>query len=319
MKNILSLICFVFCFTNLYAQQIIESYLQVKDSVQVGKKVYLSCTHKGFTCIKADNTSAVAIIFCEDKPDTTSKSQKEFFNESYKKHLSILYISRGNPYDFFFNKKEIDDADVLLSVALKQCSLTEKPVVLIGDGRCGSRALQFVKYYKKGWSSMVLDIEAIALFDSPLDMVRYYKSAEHNLKIKSDSTNADEYKYITYLLKLNFGSRPKSYLTKYLAYSPYSFWDESNEQAIFFNKIPVKAYTEPGIEWWLESKNKNLYDTNLPDMAGFIQSIRNAGNTKSTLVVYNYRRPTEHGSEYTFALANKIELVDWLMEQIANS
>ncbi len=302
---------------HLHAQKIIESYLSVKDSVQVGKKLYLPGSSKGFTLIKADTTLAVAIIFCENKPDTLSKSQIEFFTESVKKNLSILYISRGKPYDFFFDKNEIDDADVLLNVALKQFNFNEKPIVLIGDGLCGTRALQYIKYYKKGWSSMVLDLKAIALFDSPLDMIRLYKSAEHNLKLQSGSAGSEEYKYITFLLKLNFGSRPKSYLTKYLNYSPYSFWDDINEQAIFYNKIPIKAYTEPGVEWWLESKNKNLYDTNLPDMAGFIQSIKNAGNTKASLIVYNYRRPTEHGPAYTFALANKSELTDWLMEQVS--
>lgn len=317
MKRIFALLSiYLFC-TNLHAQKIIESYLSVKDSVQVGKKIFLLGSNKGFTLIRADTTSAVAIIFCENKPDTTSKSQIDFFTESFKKHLSILYISKGKPYDFFFNKNEIDDADVLLSVALKQLNLTEKPIVLIGEGLSGTRALQYVKYYKKGLSSMVLDIKAIAIFDSPLDMIRYYKSAEHNLKMSSSGAGANEYKYITYLLKLNFGSRPKSYLTKYLDYSPYSFWAESNEQAIFFNKIPIKAYTEPGIEWWLEAKNKNLYDTNLADMAGFIQTIKNAGNTKASLIVYNYRRRTEHGPEYTFALANKMELADWLMEQVS--
>lgn len=316
MKRMILFFCFGSIIHNLAAQKIIESYIRLNDSVEVGKKIFLPCTNKGYTLVDADVTTAVTVLFTENKPDTSLKHYKDFFAEATKKQISVLFISRGIPYDFFFDKKDLDDADVLLSVALRQHNLKDKPVVLAGEGLSGTRALQFVKYYRLGQSSNLFDIKAILLFDSPLDMVRLYKSAEHYIRMNQLDVDLASCRHITYLLKLKFGSKPKSYLTRYLAYSPYSFWDESMDNNRFYKTIPVRAYTAPDIEWRLSERYQNTYDTNLPDMTGFIQSQRYAGNKYAELVVFNQRIPADHGPSHAFALANKQDLMLWVKQQI---
>lgn len=317
MKKLFLLFCICLMAIMINAQKISESYVPVKDSVQVGKRSFLPCTNKGYTLIEAEAAKAVVVFFTENKPDTSTKYYKEFFAEAAKKHLSALFICRGKPFDFFFDKKDMDDADVLLSVALRLHNLKDKPIVLAGEGLAGTRALQFVKYYRRGQSSNLLDIKAIALFDSPLDMVRLYKSSEQSLKMNPADSGALSSQYITYLLKLRFGSKPKSYLVRYLDYSTYSFWDDNLQNIGFYKSLPVRAYTEPGIEWWLNIKHKTVYETNMPDMTGLIQALQFSGNKYSELIVFNHRRSTEHGPAYTFALANKEELVHWFMDQIS--
>jgi hypothetical protein len=311
MTKLILVLLLLYSSFHIHAQKIIEAYLPVHDSVRVGKKDFLPCNEKGYTLVQADSTKGLLICFSESRLDTTLAWNKDYFKAAATGQLSVLYICSGRPHDFFFTKKDIDPADVMLSVVLEQHALSGQPIVFFGPGLAGTRALQFIRYYQNGQSSNLLDIMGVALFDSPLDMIRLYKTTYKHL-LTSKSTYVEDTQLL-YLLKAAFGAKPKSYLVNYLSYSPYSFWDEKDGNARFFTRYSIRAYTEPAIEWRLKNESGNTYQTALPDMTGFVQALHAAGASFSELIVFPDRTASPGRLGDCFALADKSEFVSWVV------
>jgi hypothetical protein len=314
MTKLILVLLLLYSSFHIHAQKIIEAYLPVYDSVRVGKKDFLPCNEKGYTLVQADSTKGLLICFSESKVDTALAWNKDYFKAAATGQLSVLYICSGRPHDFFFTKKDIDPADVMLSVVLEKHALSGQPIVFFGPGLAGTRALQFIRYYQNGQSSNLLDIMGVALFDSPLDMIRLYKTTYKHL-LTSKSTYVEDTQLL-YLLKAAFGAKPKSYLTNYLSYSPFSFWDDKDENARFFIRYPIRAYTEPAIEWRLRNELGNTYQSTLPDMTGFIQALQSAGALSADLILLPDRTVSSRKFDDCFALAGKGDFISWCVDLI---
>src|SRR6476660_3748526 len=105
------------------------------------------------------------------------------------------------------------------------------------------------------------------------------------------------------MLKAN----PKTNLEKYLDFSSYSYFDDSDRHIKYFKDYAVRAYTEPATYYWLDAKRKTTFDTNFPDMVGIINELKLAGNTKSELIVLNQDRSNmdRRNPNYTWGLVDK--------------
>ena len=49
---------------------------------------------------------------------------------------------------------------------------------------------------------------------------------------------------------------------------------------VIFEDVHVRAYTEPDVQWWMETRRKDYYGMNAIDMAAFINDLNLSGNEK---------------------------------------
>jgi hypothetical protein len=87
----------------------------------------------------------------------------------------------------------------------------------------------------------------------------------------------------------------------------------------YYKDIAVRAYSFAPVNFWFSATGKGVNDSNYPDMSGFINELKLAGNKKAELVVFtNERREKTDKMEVqsnTWNLIDKQELMDWIEKQ----
>ena len=304
-------------------QKVIERYIVQKDSVRIGlgKNAFLPYNDKGYTLVLPDtsnNINGVLISLEDRKFDLQSNSTQQIYHEAIAKHFVVLYVSTGVPVDLFFSTKSFVNVDTVIKNVFTRYNLPNKNIFFLGINLSGHRALKYVEFCKQNKSNFNPDIKGIILCDGVLDWVRQWYEAKKGIRDNFAESSVIEGKLITYLLEKNLGGTPKNNLEKYLDFSPYSYFDETDRHIKYFKDYAIRAYTEPATHYWLDTKRKTTFDTNFPDMVGIINELKLAGNTKSELIVFNQDKSNmdKRNPNYTWGLVDKTELMNWISSQI---
>ena len=322
MKTLTAFLFFFILTKQVSAQNTIERYLKLKGSLRIGsgKHDTVSFMHRGYTLILPGSTKDIkgVIISLEDgRFDLKNNPSQQIYPQATSNGFAALYLSTGVPVDLYFSEKSLYYIDLLLKNLFIQYKIPNKNIFFLGVNLAGHRALKYIEFCKKGKSKFNPDIKGIVLCDGVLDWVRQWFEAKKGVRDNFAESSVGEGKFLIYLLEKNLGGTPKNQLEKYLLFSPYSYFDESNRHIKYFKNFAVRAYTEPATHYWIEKKGKTTFDTNFPDMAGIINELKLAGNTKSELFIFNQdiKNNDRRNPDYTWGLVDKTELVNWMIEE----
>jgi hypothetical protein len=121
-----------------------------------------------------------------------------------------------------------------------------------------------------------------------------------------------------YLLETNLGGTPNEVFNRYLDYSPFVFSAENGGNAVNLKGIPIRAYHEPDIDWWIENRRKTYYSMNSIDLAALINQLLILGNERAELVTTNNKRTgySQGASPHTWSIVDNAELITWFLRQI---
>ena len=322
MKILIILFLFLFSAAQVRGQNIIEHYVAQNDSMRIGfeKSAFLPYNESGYTLILPDslrNIHGVLISFEDKRFNLHANSKQQIYHEALAKSFAVLYVSTGIPVDLFFSVKSVVYVDTTIKTVFDTYHLPNKNIFYLGVNLSGHRALKYIEFCKQGKSKFVPHVKGIVLCDGVLDWVRQWYEGKKAIRDNFTESSIYEGKVVTYLLEKNLKATPKTNLEKYLDFSPYSYFDETNRHIKYFNEYAVRAYTEPATYYWLDAKRKTTFDTNFPDMVGFITEQKLAGNKKSELIVFNQDRTNmdRRNPNYTWGLVDKAELLNWMIAQ----
>lgn len=324
MKNIFAVWLFIVCQGHAIAQKIVEQYTPQTDSLRIGVKRgdLLPGNEKGYTLILPDDRPAGDIagilISLEDKHvNLRSNLAAQIYPEATARHFAVLYVSTGIPLDLFFSPKSLAYVDTTLKTVFTKYGLPNKNIFFLGVNLSGHRVLKYIEYFKKGRSEFIPDTRGIVLCDGVLDWVRQWYECKKGIRDNFVQSSVFEGQLITYLLEKNLDGTPKTRLETYLDFSLYSYFDETDRHIKYFKDYPVRAYTEPATMYWINQARKTTFDTNFPDIVGFINEMKLAGNTRSELVIFSQdQHPSDRRNpDYTWGLVDKKELMDWITVQ----
>lgn len=84
--------------------------------------------------------------------------------------------------------------------------------------------------------------------------------------------------------------------------------------------LSIRAYTYADIRYWFSAQGKGVYDSNFPDMSGFINEQKLIGNKKAELIAFHSNPDDKLNNNLksqssTWDLVDKSELVDWIANQ----
>ena len=304
-------------------QKVIEQYSSQNDSLRIGfgKTDFLPYNDKGYTLVlpdTANNINGVLISFEDRKYDLKGNSNQQIYQEATAKNLAVLYVSTGIPVDLFFSDRSLTYVDTTIKSVFSKYHLSNKNLFFLGVSLSGHRALKYIEFCKRGKSKLTPDVKGIVLCDGVLDWVRQWYEGRKGIRDNFAESSVDEGKVVTYLLEHNLKATPKTNLENYLNFASYSYFDDKDRHINYFKDFAVRAYTEPATYYWLEQKRKTTFDTNFPDMVGFISELKLAGNTKSELIVFNQDKTNidKRNPNYTWGLVDKTELINWIIGQI---
>ena len=112
------------------------------------------------------------------------------------------------------------------------------------------------------------------------------------------------------------GGTPDKTYDRYLAYSPYTHGAPVGGNASYLVDLPIRAYHEPDVDWWIEHRRKSYYEMNSLDLAGLITELKIQGNEDTELVTtYQQRDGHDEGSSpHTWSIVDNADLIRWFLE-----
>ena len=306
------------------SQKVFEHYIKLNDSLRYGygKMDFFPYNDKGYTLFLPDTITEISgiIISLDDKRyDTQNISkQKLLYPQANAKGFAVLYVSTGIPLDLYFNESSIIYVDTLLKDIFIKYKLPNKNIFFIGDMVSGHRALKYIEYCKNGKSKFNPNIKGVVLSECAIDWVRQWYECQKQARDHLTESGFFEGNLITYLFKKNIKETPISNINKFIEFSSYSYFDTKMQKPKLFKDLAIRAYTYADIRYWFSAQGKGVYDSNYPDMSGFINEQKLAGNKKAELIVFRSNpdeqlKDNQRPQTNTWDLIDKNELVNWLL------
>jgi len=219
-----------------------------------------------------------------------------------------------------FEEDEVEELADRIGAALTHVGLQDMPVFLAGLSLGGTRALRLAVYLGANRSTAQFRLAAVAIVDAPLDMARLWETERRAEDLAFHPAAADEGRWVTYLLETHLGGTPANAPARYAEYSPFSHGSLAGGNAVHLRDLPIRAYHEPDVDWWIENRRKSYYDMNSIDLAALVNQLRVLGNESAQLVSSHARRRgyTDGASPHTWSIVDNEELVEWFLSHAAS-
>lgn len=186
-----------------------------------------------------------------------------------------------------------------------------------------------LKFYVGGFSiggscaikyaeNAIIKPTAVFAIDPPLDFERFYNSAKRNIRLSKDNEANPENIYMIDRLEKETGGSPTTNLTEYYNLSPYSFSDTNQTAIKKLTNIPLRIYTEPDVNWWLNERNTDFTNMNATECSAMINELKRLGNQNAELIttqMKGYRKPDNKRHPHSWSIVDNDELINWLIKQ----
>jgi hypothetical protein len=119
-------------------------------------------------------------------------------------------------------------------------------------------------------------------------------------------------------LESHLGGPPANNMAAYVGYAPFTYSAGGGPNMTALLDIPVRAYTEPDVLWWMETRRKDYYDMNAIDLAAFINALNILGNDRAELITTTDKGYHPDGTRHphSWSIVDEKELVDWFLGMI---
>jgi hypothetical protein len=317
-KFLFSLCCFILCFNSL-GQKRVNFELQAKGDVSLTSTISIPKINNGYTVWLPDSGVVNGlVVFFHSRRDTTSDS---IINYATSKQLAVLYATTDNRVEFFFQNEKMLEIEEYIHKVIETYNIPDSNTLYCGMSLEGTRALKLAKFSKSENSKFHLSPKAIAICDAPLDMVRFHKAMIRAKELKYTPITANEGNWVSGCLESNLGGTPTDTLVAYINYSPYSYSTIGNEYLSVFKSISIRAYTEPDVNWWIDTRRKDYYSMNSLDLAGLVNELKILGNNSAELIITHDKGYYDDGSRHphNWNIVDEKELIDWFLRTLAKN
>ena len=315
MKYILVIFCVSINF--IYAQKIYQQEEELKGQIFLTETISIPVENSGYTLVLPDDNDADGLIVLLNSDRDAGKDVVEPSLEYYalQNNLGVLFITTGNRLEFFFSEDSIRKVDRYIGEVIENYNIPKKNLFFAGMSLSGTRALKYAQFCAEGKSEFGILPAAIAVCDAPLDFVRFWKESDKAKRLNFNPLTANEGEWVTAYLEKNLGI-PKDNLSAYQNYSVYCYYAEGGGNVKLLKDIPVRAYTEPDVLWWMETRRKDYYAMNAVDLAAMINELNISGNENAELILTHDKGYHPDGTRHphSWSIVNNRELVEWFLK-----
>lgn len=308
------------------AQKVIEKYTSQQGQLRYGpgEKDVFPYGEKGFTLVLPDSGRAVVgtVVDLEDSRLSAGDSSRyrDFRDESLTRGYAFLTIATGVPIDWYFGEQSLVFVDDMMNDTFAKFHLPYKNVFFLGVMTSGHRALRYVEYAHKVKSAIHPAIRGVILSECAIDWVRMWYESQKQIRDHQTPTSLFEGNLVHYLFDVQFRATPATAIGKYIEFSPYSYFDLEMKKPALYSHLSIRAYTYADTRYWFSAQGKGIYDCNYPDMSGFINEQKLAGNKKADLIVFHSNMDDVQQQQIkkqsgTWDLIDKKELAQWMAGQ----
>ena len=86
----------------------------------------------------------------------------------------------------------------------------------------------------------------------------------------------------------------------------------------FLKGIAIRTYTEPDVNWWIDTRRKDYYSMNAIDLAALVNELKIRGHQQAELIITQNKGYQPDGSRHphSWNIVDEKILVDWFVELI---
>ena len=259
------------------SQKVINIEHPTTGNIQLTENLSIPTINSGYTLWLPEKEVKGMVVFLNPRRDTLNSEL--VINYSLWNQLAVLYVTTDNRFEFFFEEEKMQEVENYLHEVIETYRIPKDNLLYCGMSLAGTRALKLAMYGQSDFSRHRIIPKAIAICDAPLDMIRFYREMLKARELNFIPITGNEGKWVSNYLEKNLGGPLFQKLDAYLQYSPYSYFDDGGPNLEVFKNIAIRAYTEPDVNWWIDTRRKDYYGMNAIDMAGFVNELKILGNT----------------------------------------
>ncbi|MEL6655396.1 MAG: hypothetical protein AAFP77_11825 [Bacteroidota bacterium] len=312
--RLLLLLSSIITLTNLSAQRVVNIEFPVKGEVVLTEKITIPKVTPGYTLwLPPTDQIQGLVVFTHPRRDTINSDF--MIDYALANHLAVIYATTDNRLEFFFAEDKMQEIENYLQEVLTEYEIPADNMLYCGMSLEGTRAMRLAMYGASEASQHRLQPKAIAICDAPLDMVRFHREMVKAKKLAYTPTTENEGTWVSGYLEANFGGTPADTLAAYTQYSPYCYLDDDGPNLAAFTQIAIRAYTEPDVQWWMETRGKDYYAMNAIDLAAFVNALHVRGHQKVTLITTRDKGYLPDGSRHphSWGIVDEKDLIDWFL------
>ncbi len=227
----------------------------------------------------------------------------------------ITFIPALGDWSFFY----VDDSshqkiNHFFDTVFKRYNLPANHFFIGGYSFGGVAAFQYTERAYQP-SSKLRKPAAVFGVDPPLDLERMYISMITTDRPPKHPVSQNEDNYIANLFQEKFKTNPKDNPKYFWNVSPFSRSDTSHSAIKLLVNIPLRIYSDPDINWYIDNRQVDYTDMNVFDAAGMINWLKSMGNNKAELInclgkgvrkEKNFRHP------HSWSIVDGKELIEWI-------
>jgi pimeloyl-ACP methyl ester carboxylesterase len=181
----------------------------------------------------------------------------------------------------------------------------------------GTIALRYAQLCNQHPDNYPIQPKAAFNVDGSVDLVGLFKSSERDVKKNNGGWWVGEAQMIIDRLKKEIGD-PYTEIDKYRDASPMLREAKDSTNELSLKNIAVRTYHDVDVDWFIKSRRKSLYETNLLDGSEFINRIFSAGNNQAEFMTSKIRGRRSNGQHHphSWNIVDEIDLVQWIKEKL---
>jgi hypothetical protein len=280
------------------------------------EKVTIDSTHYYYKLVPKSKPVGTIIILHGGSEDA-----KGVMNQ-----ISLDEIALKNNFIVVF--PNIEDDDFKMTIAQQMLDTIAKQIVdkhkvskdKIFLGGLSGGGMQTITYTERAIrdKNTYFTPKAIFALDPPLDYENMYYRYQREVERNFSEVGVNEAKWFLEEMEKNLGGTPETAKDEYIKNSMFSYRQKDGGNAKYLLNIPVRIYTEPGVEWQLKNRHRDLYDLNCTDISAMINFLQLKGNKNADIVVTHDKgvRPDGTKHPHSWSIMNSKNCMTWILKQL---
>lgn len=227
----------------------------------------------------------------------------------------LTMVAVPDPETLYEGDRPLMRLDSMVSDVLQRYRIPRERVAFGGFSAGGTGAVRYAQLCAEGRCRAIPRAAAVFGVDPPLDFERLHRSSELIIRRNAPRSNIAEERMIVETLAGALGGSPDQAREAYARHSPLLASAVDGGNARLLASTPIRLYTEPDVQWWMEQRNLDFHGMNAVDHAAMINLLRVAGNARAELIATTGKGFRRDGRRHphSWSIVDEPELATWLL------
>lgn len=289
----------------------------LKISAQKTEKVELQNSEDYYLKIipKASPTAILFLLHGGGETPEDVLKQIELHQLAVKNNFLVIlpYFSEGTT-------KMIEETNSINQIAVQlmnEYQISKDKIILGGFSGGGMLSITFAERSVRDKNTDFIP-KAVFAIDTPLDFEQIYQRSEREIKRNFSEIGVGEANFMIDEFNKTFGGSPSEFPEEYEKYSMFTYRKEDGGNAKYLLEIPIRIYTEPGVEWQLENRQRDLYDLNCTNISAMINLLQINGNKNAEVITTFNKGKRLNGAKHphSWSIMDSKDTMKWMLKQL---